>query len=131
MINKQYNRLRLRTIQRSVIGYGSISILSLTLILYFYVIIPKKVYSAATGDYRSIATGNWNATSTWETYNGTSWVSASSTPTGSDGVVEIQNGHAVTIIAAVTVDQIKVNAGGTLNILIGKTVTLANGTGDD
>ena len=131
MINKQYNRLRLRTIQRGVIQYGSISILALALILYFYVSIPKKVYSAAIGDYRSIATGNWNATSTWETYNGTSWVSASSTPTSTDGVVEIQNGHTVTIIAAVTVDQIKVNAGGTLNILIGKTVTLANGASDD
>ena len=131
MIIKQNSRIRLRTFQRINFVVGSISILALALILYFYVIIPEEVYSATTGDYRSIATGNWNATSTWETYNGTSWISASTTPTSSDGLIEIQSGHTVTAIISVTADQIKVNAGGTLNILAGKTLTLANGASDD
>ena len=35
----------------------------------------------ANGDYRSAASGNWKDNSTWETFNGSSWVAASSTPT--------------------------------------------------
>ena len=38
-------------------------------------------FAQVSGDYRSnVASGNWNATSSWQTFNGTSWVAASSTP---------------------------------------------------
>ncbi len=34
----------------------------------------------ASGDYRSAGSGNWNDTATWQTFNGSSWVAAGSSP---------------------------------------------------
>lgn len=77
---------------------------------------PAVMWGQADGDYRTAATGNWNNTATWERYNGTSWVApAPSAPVSADGAITILNGHTVTITAAVTADQITVDAGGTLN----------------
>jgi hypothetical protein len=81
------------------------------------------------GDYQSVATGNWNALATWQTYNGSAWVAAGVTPTNANAnVITIQAGNTVTITAAVTIDQVVVN--GTLN-LNNVALTVANGAGDD
>ncbi|MBK6398443.1 MAG: hypothetical protein IPF75_09290 [Bacteroidetes bacterium] len=40
-------------------------------------------------DYRSKASGSWNATSTWQRFNGSSWVNATATPTSSDTTITI------------------------------------------
>jgi hypothetical protein len=85
----------------------------------------------SVGDYRSVATGNWNSTSTWGTFDGSSWVAAVATPTSSDGVITIRNGHTVTVTASVTVDQVTVDAGGQVTINNGFGWTIANGTGND
>jgi hypothetical protein len=90
----------------------------------------REGYGATSGDYRSKASGNWNSISTWEKYNGTSWIAATVTPTSSDGVITIQNGHAVSVTANVTVDEVTVDAGGTLTIT-SQTMSVANGTGTD
>jgi len=75
---------------------------------YFYLLIflffPVFSYSQAVGDYRSNGTGNWTVLSSWQYYNGTSWV----TPTGispqgypgqyaGTGTVTIRNTHTITI----------------------------------
>ncbi len=84
------------------------------------------------GDYRSAATGNWNSTSTWERFDGSSWVAAVATPTSSDGVITIRNGHTVTISASgLSFDQVVVDSGGQVTVASGITSTLANGTGTD
>ncbi len=49
----------------------------------------------ASGNYRSAASGNWNSTTTWQTFNGSSWVAAGSTPTTQK--ITIQGGHTVTV----------------------------------
>jgi hypothetical protein len=56
-------------------------------------------YSQTTGDFRSFATGNWNTNATWQFYNGTAWVVATSYPgqTVAGANVTIQNSHVVTI----------------------------------
>ncbi|MBK7966972.1 MAG: T9SS type A sorting domain-containing protein [Bacteroidetes bacterium] len=87
--------------------------------------------AAVNGDYRTKATGNWNATSTWETYNGTAWVNASASPTSTNNVITISNGHTVTVTANVGVDQVVIETGGILNVNNGRTVTINNGTGTD
>src|SRR6185295_6090868 len=80
--------------------FSLITMLALTLMA-----LPMQSAQAdALGDYRSVASGNWNSISTWETFNGTSWVAATATPTNSDGVITIRNGHTVTITASVTYD---------------------------
>ncbi len=66
----------------------------------------------ASGDYRSATSGNWNTTSTWQTFNGLFWLAASSTPTSQK--VTIQNGHTVAVTRNVTVRQVIVQSGGTI-----------------
>lgn len=85
----------------------------------------------STGDYRSnAATMTWSSAASWERYNGTSWVAASTAPSSSDGAIAIRNGHTVTVNADITVDQVIIEAGGQITLSAG-TITVANGTGDD
>jgi Secretion system C-terminal sorting domain len=97
----------------------------ITLILLLFSIIS---FGQNIGDYQSKATGNWNAAATWETWNGTTWV-VSGTPTSSNGLISILDGHTVTVTADVTVDQVVIEAGGQINC--NAKMTLANGPGDE
>ncbi|MFZ4725800.1 MAG: hemoblobin-interacting domain-containing protein [Paludibacter sp.] len=54
--------------------------------------------SAANGDYRSIATGNWTTFSTWEKFDGSNWVTPATEPATTSSI-RIRNGHTVTIDA--------------------------------
>lgn len=94
---------------------------------------PAALWGQSLGDFRSVATGNWNNTATWERYDGAIWVTpAPSTPSSLDGAITIQNGHTVTVTASVTVDQVTVDAGGTLtNNQAGANLTINDGTGTD
>ena len=91
----------------------------------------KDIYAAANGDYRTLTSGNWNATSTWEVFSGGSWIPASATPKSTDGAITILNTHTVTVTASVTVDELAVQSSGAISISSGKTLTIANGTGTD
>ena len=105
--------------------------LSLFITTVFLFISNISLYSQATGDYRSAATGNWNQNSTWQRFNGTSWVQ-SGTPSSSDGVITIQSGHVVTIAnVSPTVDQMTINSGGQVTVNNLRTLTIANGIGTD
>ncbi|HMS66282.1 MAG TPA: hypothetical protein PKD83_13650, partial [Ignavibacteria bacterium] len=75
--------------------------------------------------FRSIVSGNWNATSTWEmsTNNGVSWIPANSTPTNLSGLITIISGNIVTVTVDVTADQISLQTGATLSIDPGITLT--------
>ena len=101
------------------------------IIFYFQFGRIENLKAAVTGDYRSIGSGNWSNTAIWERYNGTSWATTVTAPSSAESVITIQNGHTVTVSGNVTADQVVVDAGGTLSISSGKTLTIANGTGDD
>ena len=89
-------------------------------------------FGQATGDFRSFQTGNWNSVNTWERFDGLVWVNpAPSTPTSADGVVTILHTVTVPNSFTVTIDQVFVDIGGTLEISSGGTVTVANGTAND
>ncbi len=109
----------------------SVIFVSFCLLLTMFMFDSKDTYAAATGDYRTVQTGNWNATSTWETYNGTSWVAAGTTPTSANGVITIQSGHTVTVTANVTVDEVIIESSAALTVNSSKTLTIANGAGTD
>lgn len=106
---------------------------SLLLATIGFILISFSARGQTAGDYRSLTSGNWNATSSWQTFDGASWVAASSTPTSSNGAITIQNTHTITVTAGVTIDQVAIQLGGILTISSGVTVILgtANGTGDD
>jgi fibronectin-binding autotransporter adhesin len=83
--------------------------------------------------YRSKTTGNWNATATWDVSsdNGSTWGSASTTPTSADGTITIISPHTVTVTASVSTDQTTVDVGGTLTVSASQTLTVADGSGTD
>ncbi|MEI6195866.1 MAG: hypothetical protein WCS42_16225 [Verrucomicrobiota bacterium] len=107
--------------------------LRLTLLLLFLAL-AATVQAQTTGDYRTAAgltTANWNGTTTWETYNGSTWVATTANPSSTDGAITIRSGATVALTATVSIDQVTVDSGGQLTINSGIAVTLANGTGTD
>ena len=84
----------------------------------------------STGDFRSAANGNWGDIGTWQTYNGTIWVAASTTPT-TVGVTTLQSPYVVTVATSVAVDQVVVSAGAQVVVSSGITLTINNGVSVD
>ena len=71
----------------------------------FLVFIQSVSFSQSTGDYRSkVANGNWNDVTSWEYYNGSNWVSATSYPGQAvgTGTVTILNGDNITLNTNIT-----------------------------
>ena len=71
-------------------------------LLFFVLSFP--LLAQVTGDYRSKATGNWGSSSTWQMYNGTAWVNATSYPgqNSNVGTVTIGSGNTVTLNVDIT-----------------------------
>lgn len=64
-----------------------------------FLICNLQVCAQILGDYRSIATGNWSSFSTWQYYNGSAWVAATSYPGQISGIkdVTLQSPYTVTL----------------------------------
>lgn len=95
----------------------------LAFLFFFNGLFPFFLNAQSVGDYRSAATGNWNTASTWQMYNGLAWVGAILPPSSLNGAINISNGHTVTVNTNTTVDQLTIDAGGTLD-LTANTLTL-------
>ncbi len=130
---KQRQELKLKVSLKRIAWVTSalVAVLAIGLTLFFNFSSNEKIYATANGEYRTKASGNWNAVATWQKYNGSSWVNATAAPTSSDAMITILSGHSVTITAGVTVDQMVVASGGTLVLNSGVTIILNNGTGTD
>ncbi len=83
-----------------------------------------------TGDYRSAGSGDWSTPATWQRFNGSTFVAAPSAPEASDGVITIRANHIVTRSGDISIDQVIVEASGTLAIQ-NSTFSLLDGTGTD
>jgi hypothetical protein len=87
---------------------------------------------ATTKQFRSnVASGNWGTLATWQQSmdNGTTWVAATTIPTSTDGLVTIQSGHTITLVANTTVSDLTVQSTGVLNcatLTLGVTGTPTN-----
>lgn len=93
-------------------------------------------WGQTTDDYRTRQSGYWDQLTTWERYNGTTWqiltgANPLTLPASGDNVITIRNGHAVSVTANVTVDQVIVDAGGQIVINDPRTLRIANGSGID
>ena len=77
--------------------------------------------------YRSFATGNWNATGSWEQNDGGGWVAATVTPDSASGTVVIQDTHNITVTASVNVDQVTIDVGATVTVASGQVFRISNG----
>lgn len=97
---------------------------------------PKKTtkaFSNPTDYFRSFQTGDWGATSTWESSpdNGvTPWVAATSTPTTLAATISIRSTHTVTVSTNQDMDEVSIESGGIL-LHSGGILAINDGTGDD
>lgn len=104
-----------------------------TLFLILAILSVAQSSFAANEYFRSIVSGNWNATGTWQmsTNSGGTWIAATSTPTDTSGIITIQSPNTVTVTVSVSADQIAMNAGGTISINSGIVLTIKDGSGED
>ena len=78
--------------------------------LVLFVISTSVLTGENIGDFRSAQTGNWGDLTTWQTWDGSGWVAATSTPDSlSPAVVAIVSPHNVTVAATVAVRNVTVN----------------------
>jgi len=80
-------------------------------------------------DFRSSTSGNWDQASTWEVFDGVSWVAAPLSPSSVNSKITILALHTVTVNSNITGDEITVESGGTL--IVNNDFTIADGTGND
>lgn len=107
--------------------------------ILFERVVAKNIFNLpapAVGDYRSNVspTGLWGTASSWQTWDGSAWVTAVSAPSSASGTITISSGDSIRVNAAATIDQVVVEGGAVLaffNTGTPTTFTLNNGTGDD
>lgn len=128
---KPSHRITNRFSQRQILWIGAgISAAAIIILIIVNQFAATQVARANTlNDFRSVANGNWSSNATWQRFDGSNWIAATSAPGTSANVISIRNGHNVTVNSNTTADQVVVDAGGTLSI--SSTLTLANGTGVD
>jgi len=117
------------TITRFLNFTSNISFLKSTGMLLFAAAMAVTGTAQNLSDFRSKTSGNWNTAGTWETFDGSDWVSAVTAPNSAAGVITIRNGHTVTVNSSVTADQIELEGDGFLTIAAA--LTLSDGSGND
>lgn len=131
----QRTSLGTRLTQKQKLIFGSIiSTMAIVLIVLVYQTFRSTKANAidVIGDFRSKGNGAWNATTTWESFNGSAWVNAASVPSSANNVITIRSGHTVSVTANLTgIDQVVIESGGVMNVNSTRTVTINNGTGTD
>lgn len=76
-----------------------------------------SVKAQSVGDYRTIASGNWDSASIWQRYNG-DWVAAVTPPTEAAGIITIRTGDTVISDRNRTADELVVATGGILHLAV-------------
>ncbi|UWX62559.1 hypothetical protein N0B40_09755 [Chryseobacterium oranimense] len=94
------------------------------------IISTQIIKAQVMGDYKSVATGNWTTLSTWNYYNGTAWVAATSYPGQNTSPVAsnvtISSGNTVNVPANLTlVNLAKITINGGVLSITNNNVTLA------
>jgi hypothetical protein len=89
----------------------------------------QNIHAQAIGDYKSVASGTWNSLTTWQMYDGATWVAAVLPPTSLSGKITIND--SVTVNDNDSADELIVTSSGVLNILAGHSLKLLNGPGTD
>ena len=105
------------------------------LLFFFFIISLVQSFGQTNNDYRTrYTTGgpyNWNTASNWQKYNSGVWATATTVPSSSVNVITILSGSNYKLDANLTLDQMVIQSSATLTVNSSKTLTLANGSGDD
>ncbi len=116
----------LKTIGRAEKATAEVAITSAVVL---FCTLPMVSQAQAVGDFRTSASTNFATATGWQRYDGTAWVAAAAAPTSADGVITIGAAHTASVTTNVTLDQVSVD--GILQVNNGRTLTLADGAGDD
>lgn len=68
----------------------------------------EDTMASASGDYRTIESGNWEDAAVWEMYDGKKWQPAQSAPLHSSAGIYIKSGHSVTATQDITATEVTV-----------------------
>jgi len=68
-----------------------------------------SLFAQVAGDFRSVASGNWNSAATWEIYNLGVWAPAASFPNSTTAIATVQAGHTLTLSGAAQVKTLKLD----------------------
>lgn len=96
----------------------------------FYLCI-LQVHAQSSGDIRTKQSGNWNTNSTWERFDGSTWVTAVSPPSSASGIITISAGHQINIPGGTSISADQLYIAGSLVVEANATLSLLNGTADD
>lgn len=89
-----------------------------------------EAVSQPTDYFRSVTSGNWSSTASWESSpDNVTWIPATLVPDQNANTITIRNGHTITVDASVTADQLVVESGATLSV--NSALTINDGTGTD
>ncbi len=99
----------------------------------FLLFFSSQIFGQATGDYRSLTSGNWNTVGNWQRYNGTAWVTVT-TASGfgypgqntATANVTIWNGNNMTLNVNPANSIVSLQIGSTTDATVG-TLTFNNG----
>ena len=97
------------------------------LFLFFFTSV-NLLLSQSVGDYRTNGNVQFNTAANWQVYNGTSWIAALTDPGSASGLITVRSGHTATLTISETLDQLIVEAGGTLRINSSRTLYIGNGS---
>ena len=107
-------------------------------VILILIILPFTLNAQTTGDFRSVGTGNWGTSGTWERYSsGGVWQASGigennpgQVPTNAATTITVQGGHNVTVAAPATSKALVVNGTLTLGTQTVNATTFAiSGTG--
>ncbi|ADY52852.1 hypothetical protein Pedsa_2303 [Pseudopedobacter saltans DSM 12145] len=84
--------------------------------------------SSATDYFRTKQSGNWNDINTWESsVDNIVWSNATLIPNTDATKIQIRYGHTAIVTANITLDDVEIEVGGTVDVLSGITLIIANG----
>jgi hypothetical protein len=115
---------------RMVIGASVFAFAALMLLIVFNVGDVKETRAFSSGDYRTVASGEWNQVDSWEVFDGENWSSAAMPPSASTNTIVIKSEHVVTLTDEIALNNLVIEKDGTLSIEANELrITKSNGKG--
>jgi hypothetical protein len=98
------------------------------IILTVLFLIPALTYATNSGDYQTSGNVTFSTSTNWQTYNGSTWVTASTAPvTNTSAQITINANHTATLNSTITLKNLTVKQGGNFTISSSRTLTLSTG----
>jgi len=105
----------------------------ITLALGGFLLVGTESFGQVNNEYRSFKSGPWSDLSTWERYNGVTWLPPTmgqGPPNSAKNVITVKSTHIVTVDLNTSADQFIIEAGAQVVVNSGFTLTIANGSSD-